>query len=141
VGGEQFATADAVGQLRSLRDEAPKGELVVISAADPTNLVGILNDEVRIPSTASNRVAYFDGAPVAMLKSREIIFLAEVPETTAEAICAAFGQPRRLVGTDETPDLQSQQTTDDAAPPPKDAAPRARRSPRPPSGIPRPLIR
>ncbi len=61
VGGEQFATADAVGQLRSLRDEAPHGELVVISAADPTNLVGILNDEVRIPSTASNRVAYFDG--------------------------------------------------------------------------------
>ena len=60
VGGEQFATADAVGQLRSLRNEPPQGELVVISAADPTNLVGILNDELRIPSTASNRVAYFD---------------------------------------------------------------------------------
>ena len=62
VGGEQFATADAVAQLRTLRDEPPPGELVIISAADPTNLVGILNGEPRIPSTASNRVAYFDGA-------------------------------------------------------------------------------
>jgi ATP-dependent helicase Lhr and Lhr-like helicase len=141
VGGEQFATADAVGQLRSLRDEAPQGELVVISAADPTNLVGILNDAVRIPSTASNRVAYFDGAPVATMKSREIVFLAEVSESTADAICAAFGQPSRLARTDETPDPEPERAASDVPPQPKEAAPRARRSHRPPSGIPRPLIR
>jgi ATP-dependent helicase Lhr and Lhr-like helicase len=141
VGGEQFATADAVGQLRSLRDEAPQGELVIVSAADPTNLVGILNDDVRIPSTASNRVAYFDGAPVAMLKSQEIVFLAEVPESTAESIRAAFGQPSRHAAKIESPGLEPQPLANDTTPQPKEAAPRARRSPRPPSGIPRPLIR
>ena len=61
VGGEQFADSDAVSQLRALRDERPKGELVIVSAADPPNLVGIFTDDVRIPSTAANRVAYFDG--------------------------------------------------------------------------------
>ena len=75
------------------------------------------------------------------MKSREIVFLAEVPESTAEAIRAAFGQPGRLGRTEETPNLEPQPLANDAAPPPKDAAPRARRLPRPPSGIPRPLIR
>ncbi|HEX4073130.1 MAG TPA: DEAD/DEAH box helicase, partial [Planctomycetaceae bacterium] len=141
VGGEQFATADAVGQLRSLRDEEPRGELVVISAADPTNLVGILNDLPRIPSTASNRVAYFEGAPVAALKSREIVWLAEVPAPTAEAISAVFGHPIRSTAEVVSSESDSGSQSENAPHQPQEAVPRPRRAPRPPSGIPRPLIR
>jgi ATP-dependent helicase Lhr and Lhr-like helicase len=136
VGGEQFATADAVRQLRALRDEEPRGEVVIVSAADPMNLVGIVTDHARIPSTASNRVAYFDGAPVAALKSREIVWLAEVAEATADAISAAFGQPVRRPEAESAP-IESE--VPEAIP--HDAPPRSRRSHRPPNGIPRPLIR
>ncbi|HQX48832.1 MAG TPA: DEAD/DEAH box helicase [Planctomycetaceae bacterium] len=65
VAGEQFALADSVHRLRKLRDETPPQELVVISAADPLNLVGVLSRHSRVPRVASNRVAYLDGVPIA----------------------------------------------------------------------------
>ena len=77
VAGEQFALGDTVRLLRQLRDEGPKQELVVISAADPLNLVGILTTHERVPSIASNRVAYVDGVPVAALVAREVRYFNE----------------------------------------------------------------
>ncbi|MEZ6032498.1 MAG: DEAD/DEAH box helicase [Planctomycetaceae bacterium] len=68
VAGEQFALADTVQKLRQIRDEGPRREIVVITAADPLNLVGILSRQERVPGTASNRVAYLDGLPVAALR-------------------------------------------------------------------------
>ena len=47
-GGEQFAAPDAVGRLRAVRKMEKTGELVVLSAADPLNLVGILTPEARV---------------------------------------------------------------------------------------------
>jgi ATP-dependent Lhr-like helicase len=141
VGGEQFATADALQQLRALREKASSGELVIISAADPTNLTGIVTDQPRIPSTASNRVAYFHGAPVAALKSRELVWLCEVSEATADAIAAAFGQPRRFREEGVPDTAESETPATDAPAHPRDARRRSRRPHRPPSGIPRPLIR
>jgi len=65
VGGEQFALGETVRQLRQVRDAGPKQELIVISAADPLNLVGLLTPHDRVPRTASNRVAFLDGNPIA----------------------------------------------------------------------------
>ena len=79
VAGEQFALADSVQQLRHLRDEGSKQELIVISAADPLNLVGIVTKHERIPRTASNRVAYLDGVPIAGLHGGEVRWLSEAP--------------------------------------------------------------
>ncbi|MEK6257087.1 MAG: DEAD/DEAH box helicase [Planctomycetota bacterium] len=79
VAGEQFALPDTIRQLRQLRDEVPPQEVLVISAADPLNLVGILTKHDRIPSTASNRVAYLDGHPVASLQAEEVRWLAAPP--------------------------------------------------------------
>jgi ATP-dependent Lhr-like helicase len=42
MSGEQFALAEAVGQLRAIRREGPRGQLISISAADPLNLVGVV---------------------------------------------------------------------------------------------------
>jgi ATP-dependent Lhr-like helicase len=75
-GGEQFALADAVGRLRSLRKQEKSGELVVLSGADPLNLVGILTPEARVPAIARNRILFRDGLPVAALEGGEVRRLA-----------------------------------------------------------------
>jgi ATP-dependent Lhr-like helicase len=60
--GEQFAHPDAVGVLREIRKRPRDGERVVLSAADPLNLVGVVLPGPRIPAVATNSVSYTDGA-------------------------------------------------------------------------------
>ncbi|MFL6566224.1 MAG: hypothetical protein ACJ8G5_14920, partial [Burkholderiales bacterium] len=76
-GGEQFAAPDAVGRLRAVRKMAALDELVVLSAADPLNLVGILTPPARIASIYSNRILLKDGMPIAALEGGEVRRLAE----------------------------------------------------------------
>lgn len=80
VAGEQFALPDHVQQLRRLRDEGGKGELIIISAADPLNLVGIVTSGDRVPRTASNRIAFLDGMAVACLHGGETRWISRVPQ-------------------------------------------------------------
>jgi ATP-dependent helicase Lhr and Lhr-like helicase len=75
-GGEQFAAPDAVGRLRALRKLEKADERVVLSAADPLNLVGILTPEARVPAVHTNRVLLQDGLPVAALEGGELRRLA-----------------------------------------------------------------
>ncbi len=86
VAGEQFALPDAVSRLRKLRDEGPKRELLVVSAADPLNLVGILTPHPRVPSIAANRVAYLDGVPVAAKQGGETVYLIDASPDLREAL-------------------------------------------------------
>jgi len=60
--GEQYAHPDAVGMLREIRKRPRTGETVVLSAADPLNLTGILLPGPRIPALLTNTVSYVDGA-------------------------------------------------------------------------------
>ncbi|MGH8690976.1 MAG: Lhr family helicase, partial [Burkholderiales bacterium] len=76
-GGEQFAAADAVGRLRAVRKLEKAGELVVLSAADPLNLVGILTPEGRVPAIHRNRVLFKDGLPIAVIEGGQLRRLAE----------------------------------------------------------------
>jgi ATP-dependent Lhr-like helicase len=66
IPGEQFALPEAVEQVREIRRQAPSGEPIVISAADPLNLAGILTDGERVPAVASTRILYRDGVVVAV---------------------------------------------------------------------------
>ncbi|MGA7802567.1 MAG: ATP-dependent DNA helicase, partial [Gammaproteobacteria bacterium] len=75
--GEQFALPEAVGSLRRSRKEAGGQELVVVSAVDPLNLVGILTPDERVPALSANRVLYRQGVPVAVLVRGEVVFLAD----------------------------------------------------------------
>ena len=86
MAGEQFALTDSVQHLRRLRDEGSTQELVVVSGADPLNLVGIITRQERVPCTASNRVAFFDGLPVACLQGGEIRWLTQVSRESMPAI-------------------------------------------------------
>ena len=76
-GGEQFAAPDAVGRLRAVRKMEAPGELVVLSAADPLNLVGILTPQARIASVYRNRVLLKDAVPIAALEGGELRRLGE----------------------------------------------------------------
>jgi ATP-dependent helicase Lhr and Lhr-like helicase len=93
VAGEQFGTADTVGQLRALRDKPTPRLLTIVSGADPLNLVGIVTEHPRVPSFASNRVAYLGGVPIAALKADEITWFSRPEPELVEEICRAFGQP------------------------------------------------
>jgi ATP-dependent Lhr-like helicase len=75
-GGEQFAAPDAVGRLRGVRKAEKIGEMIVLSAADPLNLVGILTPEARVPAVHTNRVLLEDGLPIAALEGGAVRRLA-----------------------------------------------------------------
>ncbi|MFO1005139.1 MAG: DEAD/DEAH box helicase [Planctomycetaceae bacterium] len=69
VAGEQFALGDTIRELRKLKESPTAGELVVLSACDPLNLVGILGNDARFPSQPSNRIALFNGIPVGVYQT------------------------------------------------------------------------
>ena len=71
VAGEQFSMSESIRQLRLLRDNEQQGELILISAADPLNLVGVLDEQPRTPSIASHRLVYLDGRCVGTLIAEE----------------------------------------------------------------------
>jgi ATP-dependent Lhr-like helicase len=76
MAGEQFALPEAVGLLRAVRREKSTGATLVISAADPLNLVGIVTPEAeRVAAAHRNRILFRDGAPVAALEAGEIRLL------------------------------------------------------------------
>ncbi|HEX4927544.1 MAG TPA: DEAD/DEAH box helicase [Burkholderiales bacterium] len=78
-GGEQFAAADAVGRLRALRKMDRAGEMTVLSASDPLNLVGILTPHARVAAVQRNRILLADGVPVAALEGGELRRLQDSP--------------------------------------------------------------
>ena len=71
-GGEQFAAPDAVGRLRAVRKTEKIGELVVLSAADPLNLVGILTPEARVAAIYRSRILLQDGLPIAAVEGGQV---------------------------------------------------------------------
>ena len=145
VAGEQFALGDTVRLLRRLRDEKPPRELVVLSAADPLNLVGVLTPHPRVPRIAGNRVAYIDGVPVAALQAGESSLLRPLAGDWPLLVQRALAGPVGFVKTTVLPD------TSGAAPPPgephgdernrrnpQSAGARRKKAPTYPNDIPRP---
>jgi len=62
--GEQYALPEAVDALRTVRRSPPSGELVLVSTADPLNLVGIILPGGRVSPFANQMIAYRDGVPI-----------------------------------------------------------------------------
>ncbi|HEY5210246.1 MAG TPA: DEAD/DEAH box helicase [Stellaceae bacterium] len=65
--GEQYALPEAIGLMREVRRQAPSGEWIAVSGADPLNLAGILTPGPRLPALTGNRLMFRDGVPVAWL--------------------------------------------------------------------------
>jgi ATP-dependent Lhr-like helicase len=62
--GEQYALPEAVEALRAMRRAGGKQGAVIVSAADPLNLVGILTPGARVSPYSNQVIAYVDGVPV-----------------------------------------------------------------------------
>ncbi|HKV45220.1 MAG TPA: DEAD/DEAH box helicase [bacterium] len=64
VVGEQYALPEAVEALRAVRRQPPAEETVLVSAADPLNLSGIVTAGARVPATSGHLIVYRDGLPL-----------------------------------------------------------------------------
>jgi ATP-dependent Lhr-like helicase len=62
--GEQFALPEAVDLLRKVRRTEPQNEEVILSAADPLNLVGVLLPGPRVNANTGETIRIRDGAVV-----------------------------------------------------------------------------
>ena len=85
LSGEQFALPEAVERMREVRRGPADGRLIAISAADPLNLAGIVTAGDRIRAFGRSRIAYRDGAPIAVIEAGVIRELAPLdPALSAE---------------------------------------------------------
>jgi len=77
VAGEQFASDNAVERLRRVRDTAaPIGEpnYLVIAAADPVNLFGVVVPGPRVPAVRGNRLLLDRGRMIASIQGGKVLF-------------------------------------------------------------------
>ncbi len=139
VAGEQFALGDTVRELRRLRDEPAGSEVVVVSAADPLNLVGVIDGEDRIAASASNRVAFAGGSPVAAIQAGELTWLRACAAEVLPGVLERLGLQRERP---DDPPPEAVPTQQFEGPSDRDgtAESRRRKRPRVRSGIPRPRI-
>ena len=93
--GEQFALPEAVDLLREVNRSDPTGNMVVVSACDPLNLVGILTPGDRVPAVPGNRIVFRDGVPAASLEAGNLVIRSGNDETTATQVHALL-QLRQL---------------------------------------------
>ena len=75
LGGEQFAVSEAVKTLRRCRRDSTANDWIVLSAADPLNLAGILTPGGRVPAVHSHRLLYRNGVAVATLTAAGLQWL------------------------------------------------------------------
>jgi ATP-dependent Lhr-like helicase len=59
--GEQFALPVAVESMRAMTKQSATGEIVIIAATDPLNLVGVLIPGDRVASSSGKTVTFVDG--------------------------------------------------------------------------------
>ncbi|HEX6159180.1 MAG TPA: hypothetical protein VF111_03375 [Thermoanaerobaculia bacterium] len=94
MSGEQFALPRAVERLRELRREGTTGAVVVISAADPLNLTGILTGGERVRAIGGTRIAYRDGAAISVLEGEVLRPLIDLDERAAGEVANALAGRR-----------------------------------------------
>ena len=94
LSGEQFALPEAVEHLREVRRTPASHALIVISAADPLNLAGIVTPGDRVAAVASTRIVYRDGVPLAALEGDYIRPLATFDPALAADVASALAGRR-----------------------------------------------
>jgi len=77
--GEQYALPEAVDTLRAVRRAAKEDESVVVGAADPLNLVGIITPGTRISPFSNQVIAYHNGVPTEIGDLGEVMHRLQRP--------------------------------------------------------------
>ncbi|MDP9193219.1 MAG: DEAD/DEAH box helicase [Acidobacteriota bacterium] len=99
MSGEQFALPEAIERMREIRRDRADGRLIVISAADPLNLTGIITEEERIRAVSGTRIAYRDGIAVSVMEGEYVRPLVDLDTTNAVSIATALAGRRVPVGS------------------------------------------
>jgi ATP-dependent Lhr-like helicase len=103
--GEQFALPEAVGLLRR-HDSTPAGpRRVVISAADPLNLGGIVTPGAKTPARPGNRILLSGGLPVARIQGDELELMQRDADVTLADAERHLRTVHRLFGSDRVGSL------------------------------------
>ena len=93
--GEQFALPEAVDTLRALRrGRAPGGNPVLVPAADPLNLVGILTPGARVSPFSQQWIAMREGLPVEVGELGEVLSRLQPGRTSGTEQGPARSGPR-----------------------------------------------
>ncbi|HLG21405.1 MAG TPA: crosslink repair DNA glycosylase YcaQ family protein, partial [Candidatus Manganitrophaceae bacterium] len=100
VGGEQFALPETVDLLRRARGETPPEALILLSAADPMNLAGVLTPGPKVKGAASNAVVYRGGKPVGNRQANKVWTDPTLPPETARMVERALKSGKIPQGTD-----------------------------------------
>jgi ATP-dependent Lhr-like helicase len=100
VAGEQFADEAVVERLRAVREAADAdNEWIVVSAADPLNLAGIVTPGPRIAATHKNALILQGGRCVAAKEASHIEFFAEFDTLTTAEMRRGLQTGRREVAS------------------------------------------
>jgi ATP-dependent Lhr-like helicase len=86
VAGEQYALGAAVERLRQIKEQPPDGKVLILAAADPANLAGIITAEPRVPATHTNSIALRDGRLIAACQAGETTYWAEFTASEAHQL-------------------------------------------------------
>jgi ATP-dependent Lhr-like helicase len=96
MSGEQFALPEAIGALREAR-KREDDESVMLSAADPLNLIGIITPGQRLPALPGNRLLLRNGVPIAVRVGKQIEFIHDIDAADEWSV------RRRLMGPFRAP--------------------------------------
>lgn len=99
VAGEQFALPNAVDQLREARGQLESGaaaDWIVISAADPVNLFGVITEGPRIAATHRNALVVQAGRLVAARQAGTAEFFETLDDATQWEMRQAMTLGRRI---------------------------------------------
>ncbi len=115
VAGEQYAlpaAVDALGEARRELEDGGTGDWIVISAADPINLFGVITSEQRIAATHRNALVVQGGRLVASRQAGTAEFYEPLDETTQWAMRRAMTLGRRATPTEVPQPSQQSVLTD-----------------------------
>ena len=96
--GEQFALPEAVGLLSRHAAATDTHQSVVISAADPLNLGGIITPGAKTPALPGTRILLSDGLAVARMQSNEVEMLREDSSVSLEQAKRRLCTVREMAG-------------------------------------------
>jgi ATP-dependent Lhr-like helicase len=100
VSGEQFAAGETVDLLREVRQQARDGQedpWIVLSAADPVNLFGVITADQRIPATHRNALIVRGGQVIAVRQAGLVEFRETLSAATAWEMRRAMATGRQPV--------------------------------------------
>lgn len=96
MSGEQFALPEAIASLRKIHSTQATNQLIMLSSADPLNLVGSILPGKKIPSSLRTHIVFKNGVAIAVRHDGEITYFENQDEETCQETRIAIGKHDQL---------------------------------------------